>query len=384
MIWRQRSLLPLARRRRALACPGALLLALTFSLCGVPTAQSEPLELSRQLVLATAPSPTTDLLALALPTLRSGSSGRAVGELSRVLERFGAPPFSDAERHQFGRAHDDAVRTLQERFGLIPDGIAGPRLYTNLAADLSLRNAILEAWAVRLEHLAYEARSEGARHMLVINIPSSTLRAIDLNNGKTLLETPVIAGRIDRQTPLGRLNITGIRYNPTWSPPPGILRKDIVPRLGKDPAWLKKKGLVAISPEGESKPASELSREEYDAGWRLHQPAGRNNAMGRLKFETDSRDNIYLHDTNDPRLFKGAGRLHSSGCVRVEKWSELAAVLTNEAPADILSQVETRRSNGRRIPPVPVYVEYSLGDVSAGNALVFPDVYQRAARRRSN
>ena len=104
--------------------------------------------------------------------------------------------------------------------------------------------------------------------------------------------------------------------------------------------------------------------------------------MGRLKFETDSRENIYLHDTNDPRLFKGAGRLHSSGCVRVEQWTELAALLTHEAPAHILSQVETGHSSGRRIRPTPVYVEYSLGDVSAGKALVFPDVYQRAARSR--
>ena len=359
-----------------------LLLTLALALhCG-RAVQAEPLELSRQLVLATAPSPETDLLALSLPTLRTGSSGAAVSELSRVLERFGAPPFAEAERQQFGRAHEIAVRKLQGQCGLIPDGIAGPRLYTSLAANLSLRNAILEAWAMRLEHLAYEARSEGARHMLVINIPSSTLRAIDLDSGKTVLETPVVAGRIDRQTPLGRINITGIRYNPTWSPPPVILRKDIVPRLGNDPAWLDKKGLVAISPEGDSKPASALSREEYAAGWRLHQPAGRNNALGRLKFETDSRENIYLHDTNDPRLFKGAGRLHSSGCVRVEQWTELAALLTHEAPAHILSQVETGHSSGRRIRPTPVYVEYSLGDVSAGKALVFPDVYQRAARSR--
>ncbi len=359
-----------------------LLLTLALALLCGRAVQAEPLELSRQLVLATAPSTETDLLALSLPTLRTGSSGAAVSELSRVLERFGAPPFAEAERRQFGRAHEIAVRKLQGQFGLIPDGIAGPRLYTNLAANLSLRNAILEAWAMRLEHLAYEARSEGARHMLVINIPSSTLRAIDLESGKTVLETPVVAGRIDRQTPLGRINITGIRYNPTWSPPPVILRKDIVPRLGNDPAWLDKKGLVAISPEGDSKPASALSREEYAAGWRLHQPAGRNNALGRLKFETDSRENIYLHDTNDPRLFKGAGRLHSSGCVRVEQWTELAALLTHEAPAHILSQVETGHSSGRRIRPTPVYVEYSLGDVSAGKALVFPDVYQRAARSR--
>ena len=127
-----------------------LLLTLALALLCGRAVQAEPLELSRQLVLATAPSTETDLLALSLPTLRTGSSGAAVSELSRVLERFGAPPFAEAERRQFGRAHEIAVRKLQGQFGLIPDGIAGPRLYTNLAANLSLRNAILEAWAMRL------------------------------------------------------------------------------------------------------------------------------------------------------------------------------------------------------------------------------------------
>ena len=43
-----------------------------------------------------------------------------------------------------------------------------------------------------------------------------------------------------------------------------------------------------------------------------------------IEFETDNKDNIYLHDTNQRYLFGQNDRSLSLGCVRVQDWPRLA------------------------------------------------------------
>jgi L,D-transpeptidase YcbB len=349
----------------------------------VAPAQAEPLDLSRELILAMPPLTIEPVPATHLPTLHKGSRGKAVRELGELLAKAGLGDFRPQQEDIFGTEHDAAVRTLQERFGLKPDGIAGPLLYANLEAGLVDKNAAVEAFAFRLEHLAHLARSEGRRKMIVVNVPSFTLRAIDLTTGQTVVESPVVVGRRDRQTPVGRFNIISLKYNPTWTPPPLVIERDIVPRLdGGDRKWFDSHRLVATGPDGEVKEAHEVSRQEYEAGWKFQQKPGRGNALGRLKFETDSKDQIYLHDTNEQRLFSNVNRTHSSGCVRVQKWAQLAAFLADASEEKILDNVEKKGTEWQKIERVPVFVEYWRGDVSDKRAVYFPDIYARGDSSR--
>ena len=54
------------------------------------------------------------------------------------------------------------------------------------------------------------------------------------------------------------------------------------------------------------------------SSYRFTQPSGDGNALGVLKFETTSKQNIYLHDTNERILFTHNTRVYSSGCIRVK------------------------------------------------------------------
>lgn len=340
--------------------------------------RAEPLQLSQQLVLADPPLAGDIPAARQLPLLHKGMKGPAVRALSELIAQTGLINFVPADPAVFGADHDQAVKVLQGHFGLKADGIAGPVLYTNLEISRSAKREAVEAFALRLEHLAHQARSEGRDKMVVINIPSFTLRAIDLSSGQTVVESPVIVGRRDRQTPIGRLNIVGLKANPTWRPPPVVVKRDILPKLGKDDKWWDKHPLLGIAPDGTTKPGREVTIEEVAAGWKFIQEAGKSNALGRLKFETDSTENIYLHDTSERALFANVTRTHSSGCVRVQKWQALASFLSGkpvEEIDEVIGENETRSVRIGKI--VPVFVEYSLGDVVDGKALYFPDIYAR-------
>ena len=344
-------------------------------------ARAEPLELSRQLILADPPVLARSASWSHLPSLRKGSSGKSVLELTQLIKQSGLLPEHVLLDHPvFDADLERAIKYLQQRLGLKADGIAGPQLYANLETTAAAKRAAVETFALRLEHLAHEARQQARRKMVVINIPSFTLRAIDLDTGKTVVESPVIVGRKDRQTPLGRLHIVALTTNPVWKPPPIVMKNDILPKLGKDPKWWEKHPLLGLGPDGRSKPGQDVTAAEVAAGWKFVQPSGKDNALGLLKFETDSTDNIYLHDTSERALFANPSRTHSSGCVRVEKWLELAAFLSDSTSEKIALAVEKKGTRGERIPgKVPVFIEYSQGDVRDGKTLYFPDIYARNA-----
>lgn len=115
-----------------------------------------------------------------------------------------------------------AVRAAQLHYGLKEDGIAGPRLYQNLSDTGRSLGEDLIRWSNEIEEHARTAREKGHARMVIVNIPSYTLKAIDLESGKTLLETRVIVGAPGSRTPIFTTNIIDLKYNPDWTPPPSL------------------------------------------------------------------------------------------------------------------------------------------------------------------
>ncbi len=70
---------------------------------------------------------------------------------------------------------------------------------------------------------------------------------------------------------------------------------------------------------------------ENNLPFRFQQAHGARNSLGRYKFNMPSSDAIYLHDTPNHNLFQKDVRALSSGCVRVNKASELANMLLQDA-----------------------------------------------------
>jgi murein L,D-transpeptidase YcbB/YkuD len=79
----------------------------------------------------------------------------------------------------------------------------------------------------------------------------------------------------------------------------------------------------------------------------LQQPPGPDNALGRVKFAFPNPYSVYLHDTPKRDLFDRDERAFSSGCIRVEKPLELAALLLGDDPAWGGDALEKAAASGR-------------------------------------
>jgi len=76
--------------------------------------------------------------------------------------------------------------------------------------------------------------------MVIVNIASYELLLIQ--NGEMSWRSDVIVGKDYRKTPVFTGKMQYVEMNPTWTIPPGILRRDILPRFRKDANYLVNKG----------------------------------------------------------------------------------------------------------------------------------------------
>jgi len=118
---------------------------------------------------------------------------------------------------------------------------------------------------------------------------------------------------------------------------------------------------------------------------RIRQRPGARNALGDIKFIFPNPDNIYLHHTPTPQLFKRDRRDFSHGCIRVEAPVELAKFVLADAPEWSEERIVEAMTRGRSatLPlrePLPVIITYRTTVVEDSKVRFFPDLYGRDAR----
>jgi murein L,D-transpeptidase YcbB/YkuD len=323
-------------------------------------------------------APSVTRVTVPAKALRLGSKGADVALLCAALNARGFAPCTEGQQ-AVDAALAARIATAQRYYGLAADGIADAQLYNALALSAQERADRIAALIAQWEELRTRAREMGADKFLVVNVPSYEVKAV-AGDGIALSSRAVV-GRPERQTPIGTMNIRALKFNPDWTPPPTVLKRDIYPALANGGAWIREHGLVLVDRKGESVAWEGLSADEIrNAGYRFVQPAGQQAALGLLKFETDSSENIYLHDTNERYLFARASRARSSGCIRVERWRDLAAWMSNSDAAGIDRKVATRKTFFEATPKVPVFVIYQLADMQDGRVVFYPDIYQRGIK----
>ena len=327
-------------------------------------------------------APVAAHVAVPAKPLRKGSKGAEVGVLCNALQARG---FAPCKPSQDVVDADLAARiaTAQRYYGLTADGLADTQLYNALALSAAERAARIEALIAEWESVRTRAREMGAEKYLVVNVPAFEVKAVA--GDSIALASKTIVGRPERQTPLGVINVRAIKFNPDWTPPPTVLKRDIYPNLANGGEWIRAHGLVLVDRAGQQVAWEGLTVQEIrEAGYRFVQPASEHAALGLLKFETDSSENIYLHDTNERNLFARASRARSSGCIRVERWRELAAWMNNTEASSIDRKVATRKTFFEATPKVPVFIIYQLADMNEGRVVFYPDIYQRNEPRIEN
>lgn len=217
---------------------------------------------------------------------------------------------------------------------------------------------------------------------IFVNIPSYQLYY--LRDGQLALQSKVIVGREDRRTPVMYSKLSNVVVNPPWNVPTSILTKDIVPKLARNPGIADSLSYEILDGSGNKVNPRSVNWSQYvnakSVPYRIRQKAGEDSALGRYKFNMPSSDAIYLHDTPNHGLFSRTDRALSSGCVRVNKSSELASILLREAgwsaekQQSVLASKKTTSVNIRS--DNPVYLYYVTSWVEGGKVYTLPDIYK--------
>ncbi|CAI0921056.1 murein L,D-transpeptidase [Serratia grimesii] len=254
----------------------------------------------------------------------------------------------------------EGVKRFQKWQGLSADGVIGPRTREWLNVTPRMRASLL---ALNIQRLRILPGHVGTG--IMVNIPNYSLTYYQ--NGNEVLSSRVIVGRPSRKTPLMNSALNNVVVNPPWNVPTTLVREDIVPKAMRDGSYFQKHGYTVLS--GWSNDAEVINPAMIDWNmvsarnfpYRIRQAPGATNSLGRFKFNMPSSDAIYLHDTPNHNLFQKDIRALSSGCVRVNKASDLANMLLQDAGwnntrvSSTLKEGNTTYVNIRQHIPVKLY-----------------------------
>jgi murein L,D-transpeptidase YcbB/YkuD len=269
------------------------------------------------------------------PALKLGARGPRVAALVRRLVASGDYRAS-ARDTVFSPRLASAVGNLQARLGIPVSGVVGEA--TSAALDVPVERRIRQI-ELNLERWRWLPDSLGRRRVEV-NIPAYRLELF--HGGRVTRAMRVVVGKRRSPTPVFSDRITYLEINPTWTLPPSVVAKEIVPALKKNRDYLEENQMHVVSIASSARDTVE----SRDVPWKLAetdsfpylvvQAAGPENPLGSIKLMCPNEYDVYLHDTPVRSRFSVAVRDYSHGCVRVEHAHELADSLLARAPDDTL------------------------------------------------
>lgn len=309
-------------------------------------------------------------------SLTAGAKGPAVAALRRRLALTGdiAPAAEAGET--FDAVVVAGVKRFQGRHGLRQTGVVSGRTLAEMNVSAAQRFKQLASSAQRVSGSAFPF---GPRYV-VVNIPSASAEAIE--NGVVSRRYTAVVGKADRASPTIETRITSVNLNPTWTVPTSIIKKDIIPKMQKDPGYLSRARIRMLDAQGqEVSPASINWSSERAANFTLRQDPGAGNSLGSVKIDMPNKLAVYMHDTPSKSLFGRDERFHSSGCVRVENVRDFAVWLLGPQGGWSRESIDAGIASKERKfltlrNPVPVAWVYMTGYATDDGTVHFrPDVY---------
>ena len=305
--------------------------------------------------------------------LAPGGSGPEVAVLRERL----AMTDDLAPEHVRGEAYDAtlaaAVRRFQARHGLEETGSVGPKTLAALNVPVTRRVRQLVASLDRLAALDFQF---GQRYV-VVNLPAAFAEAVVGN--KVVRRHVVQVGRPDRPSPTLTTYITTVNLNPTWTVPLGILKKDVIPKMRKDPGYAARMHMRVLDGAGnEVDPRNVDWNSDRAPNFTIRQDSGTWNALGAVRIDMPNPHSVYMHDTNHKEFFSADYRFQSSGCTRVEDPRALATWLLEDTPGWTRKEIDAGIAKGQKLDirlahKVPVAWVYVTGWVTREGTIHFRD-----------
>ncbi len=274
-----------------------------------------------------------------------------------------------------------AMKRFQKNWHLEPDGKIGK--LTKQALQYN-REKVIRQMEMAIERWRWE-EPKMPKIYFWVNIPAFTLRVMEEDT--VVIKSNVVCGKPETQTPLLKSKINHMLIYPYWNVPYSIAWKEILPAVQRDTSYLRKKNMEVINMAGAVVESHTVKWKKYNKEnlpFRFRQRIGEDNSLGIVKFNFYNKHGVYLHDTNSKRYFKTAARSQSHGCIRLEKYMEVARFLlrddTLKIPYDTLDaymatpmqrQIDLKKKH-------PIYIKYFTAEAdSTGNLQLYLDIYRK-------
>ena len=265
--------------------------------------------------------------------------------------------------------------------------------YQLLREQIIVTNKLIEAYpdstelrdrysqiAVNMERWRWLPGSNDSIY-LIVNIPAFRLWLYQ--DDTIALSMKTIVGKPYHHTPIFNCEISYIVLRPRWNVPSSIMRNELLPQIIRNPEYLENNHLKIVNAWNDDyfiSPDSIAWDSIVAKGfpYKLIQTPGSFNALGHIKLMFPNQFNVYLHDTNDHRLFNKEKRAFSHGCIRLENAPLLGAFLMQNDSLAHTNKYSTYFSeNETRVLPKPIQISinYWTAWVKKDSVVFYNDVY---------
>lgn len=251
-----------------------------------------------------------------------------------------------------------AVRRFQARHGIPVDGVVGESTLNAMNVPAGVRLSQLATNLARLKSLTESLPDR----FVMVNIPAAAVEAVE--NGRVVSRHTAVVGKVERPSPIVNSKIHEINFNPFWTVPASIIRKDLIPLMQKEPDYLTQQHIRIYDQKGNPLTPEQVNWNSDEATkFLFRQDPGDFNSLGLVKINFPSPDGVYMHDTPNKGLFATESRFYSSGCVRVQGIRSLISWLLRDTPDWPQSRIDAEYLSGERIDaklakPVQLYWTY--------------------------
>jgi len=315
--------------------------------------------------------------------LKKGDSDDRIVQIKEMLKYFGDYQNGGSADSFFDRQFSKAVRNFRIRFKLSPGNFIDNKMihYLNMT-----KNEYISAIIVNLDKLKLYPHSFEPT-FVEVNVPEFSMRFYQ--NGSQIFKSDVVVGRIDRPTPIFNSKLTYMVLNPTWTIPDNLVRRDLIPMLKKNPSYLSEHNIHVFTSYKQNAAESELDFEklfvyQYNdkpIPYRFVQFPSEKNALGRVKFMFPNKYSVYLHDTDNKKLFVYRYRVFSSGCMRLKKPLEFMHLLLNFTKSSYTEEKINKIFESNKPTtillkrPIPIHIVYFTARKIEGREYFLYDIY---------
>lgn len=310
------------------------------------------------------------------------SQGKDLVQLRRRLAAEGYLSADAATKAIWDDRLTEALKSYQSNLGLNQTGVLSKDTLRELNVPARVRARQLAATAKRLTDLHFQFD----QRYVDVNIAAATVETVE-DNHAVKHYTAIVGGQRD-PSPEIISKIISVDINPAWTLPISIIRKEVLPKLRKDPAYLSRERIRVFDGQGHEIDLRTLRRlpKSRAAQFTFRQDPGAKNSLGAIRIWMPNKKEVYMHDTPKQNLFERSYRFLSHGCVHVDGVYDLAAWLLQSTPgapsgrwdeAALHQKVEDGRSERIRLSrPVSVVWTYMTGWASEDGAVHFrSDIY---------